>query len=169
MEIALIGEDAGLVHRGAVALSRLLESALDKVVGPPGGPVPDHAMLALGALSSLASSCNVQPARQAAMDAIDELGRARPEVRLPPPELVAEAVAKMKADHDARMAAAQEEELEAEAAAAKAKADEEALKVERKAKAEARKAKLDSVPEGNGAIVEEVDEDDEDDDALEVI
>lgn len=169
VEIALIGEDPGLVHRGAVALARLMESALDKVVGPPGGTVPGHAMLALGALSSLASSSNVQPARKAAADAIEELGRARPEVRLPPPELVAEAVAKMKADHEARVAAAEEEEREAEVAAAKAKADEEAMAVQRKAKAEARKAKLESVSEGSEGVIEEVDDDDDDDDALEVI
>ena len=55
VEICLIGEEPAVIHRAAVALSRLLES-LDAVVGPEGGLVPDHAMLALGALSSLASS-----------------------------------------------------------------------------------------------------------------
>ena len=170
VEICLIGEEPGLVHRAAVALSRLLEAALDKVVGPPGGPVPDHAMLALGALSSLASASRVEPARKAAFDAIAELGLARPDIRLPPAELVAEAVAKLQAEHEARVAAAEEEEREAAAAAAAAKAEEEAAKAERVAKAEARRAKLDSVsedvPEGT---VEEVEEDDDDDDNLEVI
>ena len=41
----------------------------------------------------------------AALDAIDELGRARPDIQLPPPELVAEAVAKMQAEHDEKVAA----------------------------------------------------------------
>ena len=53
VEIALIGTDAGLVHRAAVALARLVDSAQEMVVGKEGEPIPEHAMLALGALSQL--------------------------------------------------------------------------------------------------------------------
>ena len=175
VEICLIGEEPAVIHRAAVALSRLLESALDAVVGPEGGPVPDHAMLALGALSSLASSSRVGPARKAAVEAIDELGRARPEIRLPPPELVAQAVEKLQAEAEARAAAAEEEERIAKEEAEKQKAEEEYAKDRRKAKEEARRVstqeKLDSVAEGKeGVVVEEGDDDDDDDDdALEVI
>jgi len=167
VEIALVGEEPGLVHRAAVALQRLLESALDKVVGPPGGPMPDHAVNALGALSALASGSKVAPAKKAAIETIEELERVRPEVRLPPPELVAEAVAKLKAEHEARVAAAEQEEKEVKEAEELAKKQEEAAAAERKAKAEARRHQLDSVAEGT---VEEVNEDDDDDDdGLEVI
>ena len=79
-----------MIHRAAVTLARLFESSLEAIVGPAGGSMPDHAMLALGALSSLASSSKVAPAQKAAVEAIDELSRARPDVRLPPPELVAQ-------------------------------------------------------------------------------
>ena len=131
--------------------------------------MPEHAMLALGALSSLASTSKVAPAKKAALDAIDELGRARPDIQLPPPELVAEAVAKMQAEHDEKVAALEAEEREAEEEAAKAKADEAAAKAARIDKAEARKAKLASVNEGDedAPIIEEDDDDDED--GLEVI
>ena len=132
-------------------------------------------MLALGALSSLASSSRVGPARKAAVEAIDELGRARPEIRLPPPELVAQAVEKLQAEAEARAAAAEEEERIAKEEAEKQKAEEEYAKDRRKAKEEARRVstqeKLDSVAEGKeGVVVEEGDDDDDDDDdALEVI
>ena len=169
VEIALIGDEPGLVHRAAVSLQRLMESALEKVVGPSGGPVPDHAMLALGALSSLASTSTVAPAKKAAMDAIEELGRARPDIRLPPPELVAEAVKKMQQEHDAKVAAAEEEEREAEEEAEQAKADEEAAKAARIDKAQARKEKLANIKEGDEPLIEEDDDDDDDEDGLEVI
>lgn len=165
VEICLIGESAAVVHRASVCLARLLEVALEKVVGPIGGPVPDHAMLALGALSHLraraASFC--VPAQQAAEGAIAAIAAERNDVKLPPPELVAEAVEKLKAEHEKRVAEQEAEEKaqrEAEAAA-----EEEA-----KAKAEARAAKkaqreLNPVAEGT---VEDDDSDDEDD-GLEVI
>ena len=166
VEIALIGENPAIVHRAAVALARLLDAALDAVVGPPGGPVPDHAMLALGALSALRTKeAFCPPAATAAAGAIAALEAARPDVKLPPPELVSEAVAKLQAEHERRLA-----EQEAEEAAAKE--DEAAAAAEAMAKAEAKAAKkaareLNPVAEGTVEDVEE--EEDDDDDGLEII
>ena len=103
------------------------------------------------------------PAQQAAEGAIAAIAAERNDVKLPPPELVAEAVEKLKAEHEKRVAEQEAEEKaqrEAEAAAAE----------EAKAKAEARAAKkaqreLNPVAEGT---VEDDDSDDEDD-GLEVI
>ena len=176
VEIALIGTEPGLVHRAAVALARLLEAAPEKVVGKQGDAnPPQHAVLALGALSSLVTNKKVPPAQKAAHDAIHDLLQSRPDVRLPPAELVAEAVAKLQAEHDARVAAAEEEERAAEEAAAAA-AEAEAAKEARKAKADARRAaKADAVAAAAAGgdelapVVEDGDDDDDDDDGMEVI
>ena len=141
-----------------------LESALEAIVGPKGGPMPDHAMLALGALSSLRTKDSVPPAQKAAIGAIEMLESERPDVSLPPPELVAEAVAKLQAEHERRVAEAEAEEAaakEMQEQAAKEEADAKAKRAEKKAERE-----LKPVAEGT---VEEVDDDDDDDDGLEVI
>ena len=165
VEIALIGEDPGIVHRAAAALARLLESALDAVVGPKGGPVPEHAMLALGALSSLRAKAAVpEPARAAAVEAIEQLAKERPDIQLPPPELVAEAVEKLQAEHERRLAEQEAEEAaqkEAEAAEAKAASDKAAERA-------AKKSDRMMAPVAEGTV-EDVEDDDDDDDGLEVI
>ena len=87
--------------------------------------VPEHAVLALGALSHLASNCRVAPAAKAAKDALEVLNRTRPDMRPPPPELVAEAIARLQEEHQRRVAEqeAADAAAEAEEAAAKAEAE----------------------------------------------
>ena len=156
VEIALVSEEPGVIHRAAVALQRLLASATEQILGPKGGSVPEHAMLAMGALSSLASSCPIPPARQAAQDAIAFLGRERPELQPPPPQLVAEAVAKLKAEHEQRLR--EEEEEEAAAAAA-----EEAERAAEKDTSAHLQEQADKARAGTGQLpsVEEADSDDD--------
>ena len=176
VEIALIGENPGLVHRAAVALRNLLDAAIEDIVGPPGGVVPAHAVLALGALSGLAANQAVAPAQKAAAEAIADLEKARPDVKLPPPELVAEAVAKLRAEHEARVAAAEAEEEAAREAEALAEEEAKAVKEAREATALARKqaaeeAKIAPVDTSLPTVeeIDDDDDDDDDDDALEVI
>ena len=165
VEIALIGEEPAVIHRAAVALQRLLATATDAVIGPVGGPLPDHAMLALGALSSLASDSKVPQARQAAQAALEALDKARPEMKPPPPQLVAEAVAKLQAEHDARIAEQEAAEAAAEEEEARAAAEAEEAAAAKVAKREAARAAAEqAAKEGNMPVVEEVDEDDDDDD-----
>lgn len=135
-EVALIAEEPGLLHRAAVALQRLLSAATEEILGPKGSsPVPEQGTLMLGALSSLAGNCPVAPAKQAAKDAIEFLFRERPEVGLPPPQLVAEAVAKLRVEHEARLKEAEEED------AAEAAQEEEERKARKAAREEERQAK----------------------------
>ena len=59
---ALTAQEVRARSGPADAAPRHLDSALEAIVGPVGGTVPDHAMLCLGALSSLASASKVAPA-----------------------------------------------------------------------------------------------------------
>ena len=171
VEIALIGEEAGCVHRAAVALQRLLMAATEEMVGKKGAAtLPEHAMLALGALSHLASTCRIAPANKAAKDALAFLEAERPDVRPPPPELVAEAIKRLQEEHDRREREREAAEAEAAADEAAAKAEEEARKAKAEEKAKAAKAMAAGAGGGAGEagsmapVVEELGDDDDDDD-----
>lgn len=169
IEIALIGQEPACIHRAAVALQRLIMSATDVVIGKQGGDVPEHAMLALGALSSLAAKSTVKPARQAAKDALAFLERDRPDIRPPPSELVAEAVSRLKAEHEKRIA--EQEAAEAEMAAEKeaARLEDEARKAKKAEAAKVAKAMAAGTGSEPMPPVEEHANDDEDGDDGEVI
>ncbi len=167
VEIALIGEDPGLIHRAAVALQRLLSSSTEAMIGPQGGAVPEHAVLALGALSSLASTCRIAPAAKAAKDALAFLESERPDMRPPPPELVAEAVARLKAEQERRIAEQEAAEAAAAEEEAKAKAEEERKKAAKAEKAKAAKAlAAGDTDDAMAPVIEEEEDDDEDGDVI---
>ena len=75
-------------------------------------------MPTLGALTVLAKS-PIAPVKQAALTAIVELQKRRPDVALPHPDLVAQVVDNLKAEAARRQAEAEAEEAEAEAEAAR--------------------------------------------------
>ena len=144
VEIALISEELGCVHRAAVALQRLFGVATDEIVGTKGGTPPEHAMLALGALSVLAGRRDCPPAAAAAVSTIEELAQGRPDVAMPPQQLVAEAVKRMKEDAEAREAEREAEEAAARAEAAARKeaeaSEDAALEAKREARRQAQEA-----------------------------
>jgi hypothetical protein len=90
VELAIVAEEPALLHRAAVALKHMVLTQMDLLVGAEGAAPPDHAMPTLGALTVLAKS-GVAPVKQAALTAIVELQRRRPDIALPHPDLVAQA------------------------------------------------------------------------------
>ena len=118
VELAIVAEEPGLLHRAAVALKWLVLNQMDMLVGKEGQPPPEQAMPTLGALTVLAKS-PIAPVKQAALTAIVELQKRRPDVALPHPDLVAQVVDNLKAEAARRQAEAEAEEAEAEAEAAR--------------------------------------------------
>ena len=90
VELAIVAEEPAILHRAAVALKHMVLNQMELVVGAEGAAPPDHAMPTLGALTVLAKS-GVGPVKQAALTAIVELQRRRPDIALPHPDLVAQA------------------------------------------------------------------------------
>ena len=90
VELAIVAEEPAILHRAAVALKHMVLNQMELVVGAEGAAPPDHAMPTLGALTVLAKS-GVAPVKQAALTAIVELQRRRPDIALPHPDLVAQA------------------------------------------------------------------------------
>jgi len=121
VELAIVAEDPAILHRAAVALKHLVLNQMDLIVGKEGATPPDHAMPTLGALTVLAKS-GVAPVKQAALTAIVELQKRRPDIALPHPDLVAQVVDNLRAEAARRAAEAEAEELAA--------AQEEALRGE---------------------------------------
>ena len=112
VELAIVAEDPAILHRAAVGLKHLVLNAMDLIVGKEGATPPDHAMPTLGALTVLAKS-GVAPVKQAALTAIVELQKRRPDIALPHPDLVAQVVDNLRAEAARRAAEAEAEELAA--------------------------------------------------------
>jgi len=117
VELAIVAEELGLQHRAAVALKHFVCNCMETVVGKEGVlPPPDHCLPVLGALTVLAKS-PIAPVKQAALTAIVQLQKKRPDVALPHPDLVAQVVENLQAEAARRQAELEAEEAEGAATA----------------------------------------------------
>ena len=116
VELAIVATEPALLHRAAVCLKHLVSNCMDLMVGAKGSeaPPPDHALPALGALTVLSKS-SIAPVKQAALTAIVELQKRRPDVALPHPDLIQKVVDGMKEEAARKEAERLAEEAEAEA------------------------------------------------------
>lgn len=116
VELAIVATEPALLHRAAVALKHFVCNCMDLVVGEKDSdaPPPDHALPTLGALTVLSKS-PIAPVKQAALTAIVELQKRRPDVALPHPDLIQKVVDGMKEEAARREAERLAEEAEAEA------------------------------------------------------
>jgi len=149
VNIALLSDDPPLLHRAAVGLANLFNNNADAILGPAAptdqSELPGPALTAVGALITLSSS-PVEPAKAAAVGALVQLRKTRPDVPMPPAEVVQAVVANIRAEHAARVA-----EAEAAAAAEAEAAAEAAAKAGAGGSKEAAEALL---PRGGGDEVE---------------